>query len=172
MCRGLQRHVRRRELCQVTNMAPMQTLLKGLLGSTRARLGDLPGGTAQWDSALASARGMGDRYGEAQTLWGRGRTNAHQASPDLESALADLDRAIELFEAMEARPALARALHDRARALSALGRADDSARDEQRSVQLGRELGLSDMPFACRGFVRLGAGSGSTRRRALGSPSD
>ena len=136
------------ELCQVTNMAPMQTLLKGLLGSTRARLGDLPGGTAQWDSALASARGMGDRYGEAQTLWGRGRTNAHQASPDLESALADLDRAIELFEAMEARPALARALHDRARALSALGRADDSARDEQRSVQLGRELGLSDMPFA------------------------
>ena len=136
------------ELCQVTNMAPLQTLLKGLLGSTRARLGDLPGGITEWDAALAGARGMGDRYGEAQTLWGRGRTYARQPSPDLPSAVADLDRAIALFEAMEARPALARALHDRSAALGALGRADDAAHDELRSAQLGRELGLRDMPSA------------------------
>lgn len=136
------------ELCHVTSMAPMQTLLKGLLGSTRAWLGDLPGGIADWDAALAGARGMGDRYGEAQTLWGRGRTYARRPNPDLSTAVVDLDRAIELFETMEARPALARALHDRSRALSALGRADEAARDEQRSDQLGRELGLSDMPFA------------------------
>ena len=132
------------ELCQVTNMAPMQTLLKGLLGSTRARLGDLPGGVEQWDASLVTARGMGDRFGEAQTLWGRGRTYAHQQNPDLAAAVADLDRAIELFEGMEARPSLARALQDRSRALSAAGRAEDAARDEQRSVQLGRELGLLD----------------------------
>ncbi|HEV2217061.1 MAG TPA: hypothetical protein VGV88_05740 [Candidatus Dormibacteraeota bacterium] len=136
------------ELCQVTNMAPMQTLLKGLLGSTRAQLGDLPGGVAEWDASLATARGMADRYGEAQTLWGRGRTYAHQPKPDMAAAVGDLDRAIELFEAMEARPALARALHDRSRVLSALGRGDEAARDEQRSVQLGRELGLRDLSFA------------------------
>jgi len=91
---------------------------------------------------------MGDRYGEAQTLWGRGRTSAHQPTPDLSAAVADLDRAVELSEAMEARPSLARALHDRSHALSALGRTDDAGRDEQRSVQLGRELGLRDTPFA------------------------
>jgi len=91
---------------------------------------------------------MGDRYGEAQTLWGRGRTNAHQANPNLESALADLDRAIELFEEMEARPSLARALHDRALVLRTLGRAGDADRDEHRSNELGRELGLRDMKFA------------------------
>lgn len=136
------------ELCQVTNMAPMQNLLKGLLGSTRARLGDLPGGVVQWEASLASARGMGDRFGEAQTLWGRGRTNAHQANPNLESALADLDRAIELFEEMEARPSLARALHDRARVLRTLGRGADADRDELQSNELGRELGLRDMKFA------------------------
>ena len=139
---------RGKELCHLTGMAPMRTLLSALLGSTRAQLGDIPGGVASWDEALANARGMGDRYGEAQTLWGRGRTNAAQPEADLPAAVADLDRAIELFEAMEARPALARALHDRAGALSALGRADDAARDEERSVQLGRQLGLRDTPFA------------------------
>jgi tetratricopeptide (TPR) repeat protein len=136
------------ELCHVTNMAPMRTLLHALLGSTRARLGDMPGGVAGWDEALAGALGMGDRYGEAQTLWGRGRTYLRQEEPDLAPAIADLDRAVELFEAMEARPSLARALHDRSRALRALGRADEGDRDEQRSQQLGRELGLRDMKFA------------------------
>ena len=136
------------ELCQVTNMAPMRTLLNALLGSTRARLGDMPGGVAGWDEALVGARGMGDRYGEAQTHWGRGRTYLSQEEPDLKAAVADLDRAVELFEAMEARPSLARALHDRSRALRALGRAGEGDRDEQRSQQLGRELGLRDMKFA------------------------
>jgi len=139
---------RGRELCQVTNMAPMRTLLQALLGSTRARLGDMPGGIAGWDEALAGALSMGDRYGEAQTLWGRGRTYLRQEKPDLDSAVADLNRAVELFEAMEARPSLARALHDRSRALRALGRADEGDRDEQLSQQMGRDLGLRDMKFA------------------------
>ena len=136
------------ELCQVTNMAPMRTLLQALLGSTRALLGDLPGGIAGWDAALAGARGMNDRYGEAQTLWGRGRTYSHEPNLDWTAALADLNAAIGLFEDMEARPALARALHDRAQALRATGKGEQAARDEERSAQLGRELGLKDMPLA------------------------
>jgi tetratricopeptide (TPR) repeat protein len=136
------------ELCLVTNMAPMRTLTEGLLGSVRAQLGDLPGGIAGWDQALASSRAMNDRFGEAQTLWGRGRSLARQATPDWVAALADLDRAVELFEAMEARPSLARALHDRAKALRALGRADDAADSERRSGDLARQLGLRDLPPA------------------------
>jgi tetratricopeptide (TPR) repeat protein len=139
---------RGKELCFVTNMAPMRTLIQGLLGSVRAQLGDLPGGVAGWDEALAGAREMNDRFGEAQTLWGRGRTLARQAKPDWNAALGDLDRAVELFGAMETRPALARALHDRALALRALGRSDEAADADRRSSHLGRELGLKDLPFA------------------------
>jgi tetratricopeptide (TPR) repeat protein len=134
------------ELSQVVNMAPLRTLIQGMLGSVRARLGDLPAGIADWDQALAAARAMGDRYGEAQTLWGRGRTLAGQASPDWTAALADFESAVELFEAMETRPALARALHDRARALRALGRAVEADESDQRSRLLARELGLRDLP--------------------------
>ena len=139
---------RGKELCHLTGMAPMRTLLNALLGSTRARLGDIPGGVASWDEALDNARGMNDRYGEAQTLWGRGRTYALQAHPDWPAALADLDRATELFEGMEAKPSLARALHDRARVLHGMGRGTEADEAERRSTQLGRELGLKDMPFA------------------------
>jgi tetratricopeptide (TPR) repeat protein len=132
------------ELSRVTNMAPMRTLVQAFLGSVRAQLGDLPGGVAAWDEALASARGMGDRYGEAQTLWGRARTRAGLSEPDWAAALADLDRAVELFEKMETRPALARALHDRARVLRALGRDEQAAPDEKVALEIARELGLED----------------------------
>jgi tetratricopeptide (TPR) repeat protein len=136
------------ELCMVTNMAPMRTLIQGLLGSVKAQLGDLPGGVEGWDRALAGAQAMGDRYGEAQTLWGRARSLARQLSPDWVAGLADIDRAVELFEAMEARPSLARALHDRAKALRALGRTAEAADAERRSDELARELGLKDLPSA------------------------
>jgi tetratricopeptide (TPR) repeat protein len=136
------------ELSRVTNMAPMRTLVEASLGSTRALLGDLPGGVAAWDEALANARGMGDRYGEAQTLWGRARAQARLSRPAWPAALADLDRAIELFEEMETRPSLARALRDRAQALRAIGNAEAAAADHQRSLKLARELDLRDFELA------------------------
>jgi tetratricopeptide (TPR) repeat protein len=134
------------ELSLVTNMAPMRTLTQGLLGSVRARLGDMPGGAAGWNDALEGARAMKDRFGEAQTLWGRARTHAREADPDWTAALGDLDKAIALFEAMETRPSLARGLRDRAQALRALGRIAEAAEADRRSQELGRELGLKDLP--------------------------
>jgi tetratricopeptide (TPR) repeat protein len=135
------------ELGKVTNMAPMRNLIQGLLGSVRAQLGDAPGGAEAWDQALANARAMNDRYSEAQTLWGRARTKSRQPAPDWGSALADLDQAIDLFEAMETRPSLARALHDRAVALRGLGRVGEADDVDRRSRELGVELGLKDAPF-------------------------
>lgn len=134
------------ELSLVTNMAPMRTAIQGLLGSARARLGDMPGGVTGWNDALAGARAMGDRLGEAQTLWGRARTYAREAAPDWAAVLSDTDKAVELFEAMEARPSLARALRDRAQALRALGRSGEAADADRRSQELSRELGLKDLP--------------------------
>lgn len=137
---------RANELSLVTNMAPMRTAIQGLLGSVRARLGDMPAGVAGWNDALASARAMSDRFGEAYTLWGRARTYQREPSPDWTAVLSDLDRAVELFRAMETRPALARALGDRANALRALGRAAEAADDDHESHELSRELGLKDLP--------------------------
>ena len=136
------------ELAMVTNMAPFRTLTKGLLASSYAQLGDLPTGVAGWNEALGAARGMNDRYGEARVLWARGRTFALQSPPDWTAALADFENAVRLFNEMEARPALARALYDRARALRAQGHTAEAAEVEQRALTLGRELGLKDAPFA------------------------
>src|SRR4029077_12561589 len=105
------------ELAMVTNMAPFRTLTKGLLASSYAQLGDLPVGVTGWNEALSAARAMNDRYGEARVLWARGRSFTLQSPPDWAAALADFEAAVRLFEEMETRPALARTLYDRGKAL-------------------------------------------------------
>jgi tetratricopeptide (TPR) repeat protein len=132
------------ELSLVTEMAPMRTLAKGMLGSVRSRLGDQPAGDAGWNDALAAAVAGGDRFGEAVTLWGRARTHLRRATPDWSSALVDLDKALALFELMEARPSVARVLRDRAEVLRSLGRAAEAEGPQQRSRDIAAELGLRD----------------------------
>jgi tetratricopeptide (TPR) repeat protein len=132
------------ELSLVTEMAPMRTLAKGMLGSVRARLGDQPAGVAGWNDALSSAVSGRDRFGEAVTLWGRAHTYVRRQAPDWAAALADLDNAVALFEAMEARPSVARTLRDRAEVLRALGRNDEAQAAQQRAREIGDELGLKD----------------------------
>ena len=132
------------ELAHVSSMAAFQTLAEGMLGSVRARLGDVPAGTAQWNLALERAHSMHDRYGEATTLWQRARTRTHATPPDHGAALADLDTATKLFEEMEARPSLARSLRDRAQTLRVLGQVSEADEADKRSRTIGAELGLKD----------------------------
>jgi tetratricopeptide (TPR) repeat protein len=136
------------ELAAVSNMAPFRTLTKGLLASSFAQLGDLPRGVSGWNEALANARGMHDRYGEARVLWARGHSNLLQTPPDCEAALADFELSAKLFEKMEARPALARVLIDQAKALTNLGRTAEAGEVHKRALALGSELGLKDSPFS------------------------
>ncbi len=91
---------------------------------------------------------MHDRYGEARVLSARARSYAREARPDWKAALADLDEAVRLFEEMEARPALARAVFERSKALQALHRTAEAREAEARSLGLGGELGLKDPQFA------------------------
>jgi len=132
------------ELRLVTYMAPLRTIARGQLGSVNARLGDVPAAEAGWDESLAEARASGDRYGEAMTLWARARTHARQSTPDWTAALSDLDAALALLEPMEARPSVARALRDRAEVLRGVGRGGEADAAEQRSREIGKELGLKD----------------------------
>ncbi|HEX6061950.1 MAG TPA: hypothetical protein VF001_07750 [Candidatus Limnocylindria bacterium] len=132
------------ELAHVASMGSFQTLAEGLLGSVRARLGDLAAADLGWTAALERAVSTDDRYGEATTLWQRAGARAQAAPPNHDSALADIDRAARLFEEMDARPMLARVLRDRARVLRAIGRTTDADDDEQRSIAIATELGLRD----------------------------
>ena len=132
------------ELSLVTYMAPLRTVARGQLGSVNAWLGDVPAAEAGWDESLADARASGDRYGEAMTLWARARTHARQSTPDWAAALTDLDAALLLLEPMGARPSIARALRDRAQALRAIGRGAEADEVDERSRDIGGELGLKD----------------------------
>jgi hypothetical protein len=136
------------ELATLTNMAPFRTLTKGLLASSFAQLGDMPRGVEGWNESLEGARRMSDRYGEARVLWARGHSHLLQTPPDCEAALADFELAAQLFEEMEARPALARVMYDQSKALSNMGRTTEADDLEHRALALGRELGLRDAPFA------------------------
>ena len=138
---------RGRDLSRLTAMTPMRTLIQGFLGAVRARLGDFGGGVSDWNAALDNARTIGDRFGEAHTLWARARAQEREEKPNWTAALSDLDRALALFEGMEAKPSVARVLRDRARALHALGREEEAAVAEARSAALARELGLKDLPM-------------------------
>ncbi|MEK6207844.1 MAG: hypothetical protein AABM32_09400 [Chloroflexota bacterium] len=132
------------ELSLVTYMAPMRTLATGMLGSVRARLGDLPAGDAGWNGALEAARAGSDRFGEAVTLWGRARTYVRQGAPDWAAALSDIDKAVALFDAMEARPSLARALRDRGQVLRAIGRNSEADETQHRALEIAGQMGLRD----------------------------
>ncbi|HEV2027429.1 MAG TPA: hypothetical protein VGS16_02725 [Candidatus Dormibacteraeota bacterium] len=132
------------ELAAVTNMGPMRTLAQALTGSVRARLGSNPAGVAEWNEALTAARAMSDRYGEAVTLWNRGRSRVRQGEPDYAAALVDLEAAGAIFDSMEARPAVARVHRDRARALRALGREGEADEADRSARTLAQELGLLD----------------------------
>jgi tetratricopeptide (TPR) repeat protein len=132
------------ELSRVTEMAPFRTLAKGMLGSVRSRLGDQPAGDAGWNDALATAVSGGDRFGEAVTLWGRARTHLRRETPDRDAALADLDKALALFELMEARPSVARVLRDRGDVLRTVGRTAEADADQQRAGEIAAELDLKD----------------------------
>ncbi|OLB94963.1 MAG: hypothetical protein AUI15_16280 [Actinobacteria bacterium 13_2_20CM_2_66_6] len=113
-----------------------------LLGQSRLILEDVLG--AGWNDALANAVSGGDRFGQAVTLWGRARTHLRRETPDWDAALADLDKALALFELMEARPSVARVLRDRGEVLRALGRTADADAMHLRSREIATELNLRD----------------------------
>ena len=116
------------------------------LASATARLGDPRGATEGWDASLAAMRKYGDRFGEAAIIFRRAATLAQGSPSDWTSILADLASAIGLFEEMETRPALSRALRVYGDALTRAGRADEGRAALQRSRAIAAELGLRDRP--------------------------
>ncbi|HEX9436229.1 MAG TPA: hypothetical protein VGA16_03610, partial [Candidatus Limnocylindria bacterium] len=109
---------------------------------TVVRLGD----RAQivgWDEALAGARALADRYGEATILAERAASRMRSGDPADDAIMSDLATAVRLFEAIEARPALARALREQARALDAAGPTSEADAARSRAAGIEKDLGIA-----------------------------
>ena len=124
----------------------LSTLAQAGLASAAALLGEPAEATAGWDASLLATRKYGDRFGEAAVLFRRAATLTQSSLADWASILADLETAIRLFEEMETRPALSRALRVYGDALTRAGRADDGRAALERSHAIAAELGLRDRP--------------------------
>jgi tetratricopeptide (TPR) repeat protein len=113
------------------------------LSAARSYLGDLESGMAGLEQALPKARELGDRFGEAEILRHRALARSLADEPDWDAVAADFEASIELFERLETRPALARALRDYGAALGAAGREAEAGRTLGRAMALSAELGLA-----------------------------
>lgn len=114
--------------------------LTAWLGSAASALGDAAAAEGNWDEALATARSIGNRFGEAGIL--RKRAEARAASGNQGEALADFASSAAELEAEGARPGLARLLRGWGEALRATGRGDEANEKLRRSRALFKELGL------------------------------
>jgi predicted ATPase/class 3 adenylate cyclase len=122
--------------CSMVDVANMSQLW---LATARAALGTAHD-RASIDIGLERARALGDRLGEAQAHRHRARAATASERPDLAALREDFEAALRIFEELEARPALARTLHEYGRALADIGAPDAGdtiARAEALSAQLG-----------------------------------
>jgi class 3 adenylate cyclase/tetratricopeptide (TPR) repeat protein len=118
-------------------------LSQAWLATARARNGgDLAAELADLEATLEVARDTRDVVGEAEILRHRASLRAGAPSPDWDEVLTDLATAAEMFERMEALPALARTLDDYGAVLQAAGRAVEALEVLHRAAGLAANLAL------------------------------
>jgi class 3 adenylate cyclase/tetratricopeptide (TPR) repeat protein len=110
------------EIAEFCNVADIENLSRAWLSAVRSQLGDDQQVLPQIDDSLASAREMGDRLSEGEILRQRAIVRARLPQPDWVAVKGDFEAAIAIFEQIEARPYVARALRDYGITLQASGR--------------------------------------------------
>ena len=129
-------------IAEVTHQSMFRPSINAYLRSAAASLGDFRPAGLTFDEALVEARAIRDRWGETHVLWKRAETEAKKPDPDREQVLADYAAAAAGFEAMGARPYLARALQDWGNALRTMGRPAEGQEKIRAALELFDELGL------------------------------
>ena len=122
------------------------------LGSTMAALGAADQG--DWEDALATARSIGNRVGEAGIL--AKRAEAFVTRGDIDAARPDAEAAIGIMTAFGLRPHLARAQRAWGAALRAAGLATEAEPHLQKAATLFDELGLDAEAKAVRAELAMG----------------
>jgi tetratricopeptide (TPR) repeat protein len=131
------------ELATYCDAGSLAGLSRAWLAAARSRIGDLERELERFAGSLRLAREMGDRRGEGEIYRHRATALAAQLSPDWEPVVADYEASLRSFEALQARPYLARALQEYAVALQVAGRDDEARQALRRASRLFEEMGLS-----------------------------
>lgn len=122
------------ELALVVDRKMWRPILQAWLGTSAAALGDFAAAEGSWEEGLATARSIGNRFGEAGILWKRAEASAQRG--DRAAALADFEASAASLEEFEARPQLARVLRGWGEALRAAGRAAEGDATLRRALAL------------------------------------
>ncbi len=144
------------EVSALTGFPIFRPSIAAWLRATAAHLGDFGPASESWEKELGDARALGDRFTEASILGKRAETRAktlHEGSPvaDVDAVLADHAASATAFEAMGARPFLARVLRGWGETLRALGRREEGDEKLHRALALFEEMGITAEAAEVRG---------------------
>jgi tetratricopeptide (TPR) repeat protein len=122
--------------------------LAAWMRANSAYLGDFGPDSEGWDRELGEATAMGDRFSHASILGKRADTRAKTLGADssqgeIDGVLGDFSASAVEFEAMGARPFLARVVRGWGEALGAVGRAEEGAEKLRRALALLEEMGIT-----------------------------
>jgi tetratricopeptide (TPR) repeat protein len=129
------------ELGEYCNAEAMVALGQAWLATAKAQLGDLDADA--FTVPLAKAQAGGSRSGEAAVRLQRAIAIAGGSGADWTRAVTDFERAIALFDSIEARPDQARAIHAYANALKAAGRDGESDAQLEIAGEMFASMGIS-----------------------------
>jgi len=123
------------ELAQFCNMVPLRGVGRAWLGTVYYERGEVEKAAEAWGAGLESAEALGDRLTTAEIRRQRGSALA-SGTGGSETAKADFEASVAAFEAMGARPYLARALRDYGRALQRRGETEAGEAKLHRAASL------------------------------------
>lgn len=140
------------DISLVTDRKTWRPTLEAWLGTSAAALG--VAGEVDLDDALATARSIGNRFGEAGILGKRAEVAIGRG--DIEAARPDMEASLALAEAIGLRPILARQLRLWGDTLRKAGRADEARPFLERSVALFEAMGLEREASGVRALLSVG----------------
>jgi len=143
--RALQRG---QEIALVVDRKVWRPTLQAWLDSTSAALGEDAASAGDWEDSLATARSIGNRYGEAGILRKRAESTARRG--EAAAALADFEASAAILEELEARPDLARVLRGWGEALRAAGRTAEGDEALRRALALFEAMAIDAEAEAVR----------------------
>jgi tetratricopeptide (TPR) repeat protein len=140
------------EISLVSDRKVWRPTLEAWLGTSAAALGLSDDGDL--DTALETARSIGNRFGEAGILGKRAEVALSRG--DIDAARPDIEASIAIAEEAGLRPVLARQLRQWGEALRKSGRTDEAKVALDRSASLFDEIGLTAEASAARTAMSLG----------------
>jgi len=140
------------DISAVVDRKVWRPTLLAWLSSTQAALGSAEDG--EWDEALATARSIGNRMGEAGILAKRAETAVTHG--DIDAARPDAEAAIALMQEIGLRPMLARTRRAWGESLRAAGKASEAEPHLRDALAGFEELGLTPEADAVRAELSLG----------------